>query len=96
MARRSNKHLRTGRDYQAPRPLNGGHATSAHKAGQRWIVRTIPAAAATKTYTCPECLHPVLVGVAHIVAWPDTPSFEYDRAVDARRHWHTACWNRKP
>ena len=95
MARRSNKHLRTGRDYETPRPLNGGYSTEAYKSGQRWIVRHVPGTSATKVYTCPACHHPVGIGVAHIVAWPDTPAAELERAVDARRHWHTTCWNRK-
>lgn len=94
MARRSNKHLRTGRDHATPRPLYGGHPTEATKSGKRWIVRTVPGAAATKTYTCPSCLQPVNPGVAHVVAWPDTPEWGQDRAVDGRRHWHTGCWNR--
>lgn len=75
--------------------MNGGHSTVAHKSGLRWIVRSVTGAAATKDYTCPECHYPVRAGVAHIVAWPDTPASGFDRAVDARRHWHTMCWNRK-
>ncbi len=90
MARRPSKHLR------APRPLGAGHATNAVKADGRWIVRTVPGAAATKQYRCPGCDHPVVVGTPHVVAWPSTPELGQERAVDARRHWHTACWDRRP
>lgn len=89
MARRVSKHLRPAR------PLNAGHATSATKSDGRWVVRSIPGQRATKTYTCPGCLHPIGIGVAHIVAWPETPAWGEERASDARRHWHTGCWNQK-
>ena len=29
-------------------------------------------------------------GVAHLVAWPDTLT-----GAEYRRHWHTACWQRR-
>ena len=94
MARRGNKHLRTGKRFEQPRPLSGAHATSAYKSGERWVVRTVPGASATKPYTCPACGRPIGVGVAHVVAWPETPAWGLERAVEARRHWHTGCWNR--
>lgn len=94
MARRANKHLRTGRRHEEPRPLSGAHASAEQRGGQRWIVRRVPGARATKPYVCPACGHPVGIGVAHVVAWPDTPAGPGERAVDARRHWHGACWDR--
>ena len=48
----------------------------------------------TKTYTCPSCLATIAMGTPHVVAWPDTPEWGMERAVDGRRHWHTGCWNR--
>ena len=53
-----------------------------------WLVRTIPGAAASKTYRCPGCAQEIRPGVAHLVAWPA------DGRGDAsdRRHWHTPCW----
>jgi hypothetical protein len=89
MARRPSKHLR------APRPLAAGHATSVDKSDGRWIVRSVPGAAATKPYRCPGCDHPVPAGTPHVVAWPSTPELGLEHAVDARRHWHTACWERR-
>ena len=90
MARRQSKHLRT------PRPLLSTHATAAVKADGRWIVRTVSADRATKTYSCPWCQRSIGVGVSHVVAWPDTPTWNQERAVDARRHFHTGCWSRRP
>jgi len=94
MARRANKHLRTGRRHETPRPLSGGSSQRAEqRGGTRWIVRGVTGAQATKQYTCPSCHRSIGIGVAHIVAWPATPSWGVERAVDARRHWHTGCWN---
>ena len=90
MARRPSKHLR------APRPLNSGHATSADKTDGRWLVSSVPGATAAKAYRCPGCDHLVNPGMPHVVAWPSTPEIGLERAVDARRHWHTTCWNRRP
>ena len=53
-------------------------------------------AASTKTYRCPACQALITTGTAHIVAWPDTPALGLGRAVDDRRHWHSACWARRP
>ena len=89
MARRPSKHVR------APRPLGAGHATSVEKIDGRWIVRSVPGTAATKPYRCPGCDHPVAPGTPHVVAWPSAPEVGLDRAVDARRHWHTSCWERR-
>lgn len=48
-----------------------------------------------KTYTCPACLQMVPAHTPHIVAWPEEAPFGRPYGVDARRHWHTACWNRR-
>ncbi|MGA4507322.1 hypothetical protein ACQB6R_06370 [Propionibacteriaceae bacterium G1746] len=91
MARRVSKHQRPFR------PLSSGSlAGAAQKADGRWIVRTVSATAAQKDYTCPFCGRGVMVGTAHIVAWRDEPGFGQQRAVDGRRHFHTACFNRMP
>jgi hypothetical protein len=60
------------------------------------VVRSVPGAAATKTYRCPGCSQPVPPGMAHVVAWPQTPGLLSGSAVEERRHWHTACWSRRP
>lgn len=90
MARRPSKHLRP------PRPLGTGHGSAAQKADGRWIMRSVPGARATKIYTCPECHRQIPTGVPHVVAWPADPGLSEQRAVDARRHFHAACWSRRP
>ena len=90
VARRPSKHLR------APRPLSSGHATADHKRDGRWVVRSIAGAAATKTYRCPGCQQAIPPGVAHLVAWPAEPAWSSGSGIEERRHWHTACWQRRP
>ena len=90
MPRRDSKHLR------APRPLAAVHPSAQLKADGRWIVQQLPGARTAKTYRCPGCSALINPGTAHIVAWPDTPALGSERAVDDRRHWHSACWERQP
>ncbi|MCL2784334.1 MAG: hypothetical protein FWD55_02640 [Propionibacteriaceae bacterium] len=90
MTRRISKHT------QPPRPLSSSHAQAQIKTDGRWIVRTLAGASASKTYRCPGCQAAIPVGIAHVVAWPDTPAMGSLRAVDDRRHWHSSCWERKP
>jgi hypothetical protein len=90
MAKRPSKHLR------APRPLSSGaFARLERKADGDWMVQTMPADAATKTYSCPGCGQLVTEGTAHLVAWPREASIGSASAVDERRHWHTSCWQRR-
>jgi hypothetical protein len=56
-----------------------------------WIVRQVPGAAATKLYRCPGCDQELRPGVAHVVVWPADAA-----AAEGRRHWHNACWQRRP
>lgn len=79
-----------------PRRLSPGFAHAEQRGDGRWIVRTVPGSTATKTYRCPACQAAIPPGTAHIVAWPDTPALGTVAAVDDRRHWHTACWRRRP
>lgn len=56
-----------------------------------WVVRQVPGAAATKLYRCPGCDQEIMPGGAHVVVWPaQTPG------PAERRHWHNACWQRRP
>lgn len=48
----------------------------------------------SKEYTCPACLHPIRVGTAHVVAWPEQQPFGLPEGLEARRHWHVECWRR--
>ena len=81
------------------RPLSVGPAVifdTASKHDGVWIVRSVPGAAATKTYRCPGCQQPIRPGLPHVVAWPETPGLLASSPVEERRHWHTACWRRRP
>ena len=90
MARRPSKHLRPAR------PLHTGHASAVTKHDGRWLVRSVPGAAAVKTYRCPGCQQPVVPGTPHLVCWPDNPGLLSSSGLDERRHWHTGCWARRP
>ncbi|WP_314028734.1 hypothetical protein [Corynebacterium argentoratense] len=59
--------------------------------GQPYLVRYMGAAAAKKTYICPGCNQTIPPGIRHVVAWPQ----QSGRGGDDRRHWHSACWNRR-
>ena len=90
MAKRPSKHLR------AARPLSSGaFAQLATKADGEWMVQSMPADSATKTYSCPGCGLVVSPGTAHVVAWPREASIGSTSAVGERRHWHTPCWQRR-
>ncbi|MBA8825218.1 hypothetical protein FHX42_002569 [Saccharopolyspora lacisalsi] len=87
---RRNRPRSPGRaDTSAPR-LGAGLGWSRTEAGPDgdWLVRTIPAAQATKLYRCPGCDHEIRPGVSHVVAWPA----DEHGSVEERRHWHTGCW----
>lgn len=90
MARRTNKHLRP------PRPLiASGFPRTDQKADGGWLVQTMSAGQAVKDYLCPGCNQRVQAGLAHVVAWPQSPAIGSTSAVADRRHWHTACWARR-
>ena len=89
MARRPSKHTRPAR------PLRPGHATSEIKSDGRWIIRSVPGAAAAKVYRCPGCNQLIPPSTPHLVAWPDQPGLLSASGVDERRHWHTNCWQRR-
>ena len=89
MARRPSKHTR------AARPLSSSHATAATKADGRWVVRSVPGAAALKAYRCPGCQQVITAGTPHLVAWPVEPALLSDSGLAERRHWHTSCWQRR-
>ncbi len=56
-----------------------------------WVVRPVPGAAAAKTYRCPGCDQEIWPGVPHVVVWPAQAP-----GLTERRHWHNACWQRRP
>ena len=56
-----------------------------------WVVRGVPGSAEAKKYRCPGCDQEIKPGTAHVVVWPEeTPG------LTERRHWHNACWRRRP
>ena len=57
-----------------------------------WMVRTMTARNAEKTYICPGCSTAVLPGIAHLVVWADDHLFGAAAGMAERRHWHTNCW----
>jgi len=85
--RRNYRRRDAGADLDAERARRGVEAVQQWVDGD-WLVRAIPAAAATKTYRCPGCVQEIRPGVAHLVVWPaDGWGDETDR-----RHWHAPCW----
>lgn len=69
----------------------GGAARQSRRDGE-YHVRSISAAAATKSYLCPGCSLSIEPGTAHIVAWRADSIFGDDHAASERRHWHRRCW----
>lgn len=57
-----------------------------------WVVRSISASRAGKTYVCPGCLHAVPPGTAHLVVWSEDHLFGAAAGLAERRHWHSNCW----
>src|ERR1035437_4763847 len=53
-----------------------------------YTVRKITGSSSTKPYRCPGCDQLIPTATPHIVAWIDDD-------LESRRHWHTACWNKK-
>jgi len=89
VSRRPNKYARPAR------PLIAEWAGTSDKADGRWITRTIGPDASVKSYICPGCNQPIAVGQAHLVVWPEQPPLGSSSGVEHRRHWHTACWQRR-
>ena len=93
------KPRRGGRVPGPARPGAGDEADSARLGPPQvqdwpdgaWVIRQVPGAAATKTYRCPGCDQEIRPGVAHVVVWP-----ELAPGPAERRHWHGACWQRRP
>lgn len=92
MARRPSKHTRPARPLS---PGLGAEVETSPRTDERWVVRTVPGAAATKPYRCPGCGQAIAPGLAHLVTWPAEPGLLGGGGVEERRHWHTACWRRR-
>jgi hypothetical protein len=84
---RQNRRLREDSDDLEADQLTRGAPRREVGPNGDWLVRSVPGAAATKTYRCPGCDQEIGPGVPHVVVWPDGTS-----GADSRRHWHTPCW----
>ncbi|GMA25238.1 hypothetical protein GCM10025864_29970 [Luteimicrobium album] len=87
-SRRSRRHQPGHRPLDETRARGGARVE--HGPDGEWTVRTVRSA--DKSYTCPGCRQVIPPGVEHVVAWANDGMFGADAALDARRHWHTACW----
>lgn len=69
----------------------GGRSTASRR-GEDWTVQKVRGS--DKTYRCPGCQQEIPAGTPHVVAWAQDSLFGAGAALDARRHWHSACWER--
>lgn len=60
--------------------------------GVDYTVQPVSERSATKVYTCPGCSRAIAVGVAHVVTWRSDSVMGEQAGLDARRHWHSHCW----
>lgn len=58
-----------------------------------WTVRRVRGG--DKAYTCPTCRQQIPAGTPHVVAWARDAIGGEAAGLEARRHWHTACWERR-
>ena len=73
------------------RMLDGWRRTEVRR-GREWNVQPVSAASAVKSYTCPGCGGAIVPGTAHLVVWRADGVLGDAADLQARRHWHTACW----
>jgi hypothetical protein len=57
-----------------------------------WSVRRVTG---DKTYRCPGCAQDIPAGTPHVVAWVRDGIGGEAAGLDARRHWHPSCWDRR-
>ncbi|WP_425956432.1 hypothetical protein [Xylanimonas sp. McL0601] len=58
-----------------------------------WTVRTVDGG--DKSYRCPGCQQEIPAGTSHVVAWARDAIGGEAAGLDARRHWHRSCWERR-
>lgn len=83
------------RAQERPLSLGGGGDVTEHHGDGAWVVRRISGATSTKPYTCPGCFGRIAPATPHVVAWPQARPLLGGESADARRHWHSACWERR-
>ena len=93
--RRPSKWQRPG----GPPPQHGGTPAPEARSEREWILRPVSGSASAKSYRCPGCDQQILPATPHVVVWPENPSLLAAiggaQSLDERRHWHTACWQRR-
>lgn len=87
---RSNR-PRGHRDEDLSRVLSGFRRTETRR-GAEWNVQVIAAAAAVKTYRCPDCGQEIPPDTDHLVIWRADGILGDADDLAQRRHWHTHCW----
>lgn len=91
---KNNRSRKRDADYEpldVERLTTGWRRTEVRQ-GREWTVQPISALNATKTYTCPGCQLMIDSGVAHVVTWRNDGILGDQADIEARRHWHQACW----
>lgn len=95
MSRRSRK-----RPYGAPHPeldverLKGGFPARVEPGPGGEPYNVAVSRLTDATFTCPACGQVIPAQTNHVVAWAMGGLFGEGVAIDERRHWHTACWER--
>ena len=82
----------------APRKIPGGRVSRERVETRKdgvWNVRPLTGEASTKDYRCPGCEQLIRPSTPHLVIWPVERPLLSAAAMDERRHWHTACWDRR-
>lgn len=91
---KNNRSRKRDADYEpldVERLTTGWRRTEVRQ-GREWTVQPISALNATKTYTCPGCQLMIDSCVAHVVTWRNDGILGDQADIEARRHWHQACW----
>jgi hypothetical protein len=58
----------------------------------QWTVRRVTG---DKSYICPACHQPIPPGTPHVVAWQRDVVGGEAAGLEARRHWHSSCFDRR-
>jgi len=91
---RSRRHRpeRRAPDDSLERLISGWRRTESRR-GSEWNVQPVGQGRSEKRYSCPGCSRAIEAGAAHLVTWR-ADGVLGDRAdLEARRHWHSHCWN---
>ncbi|WP_188700181.1 hypothetical protein [Microbacterium nanhaiense] len=73
--------------------LVSGFRRTEERRGGAWNVQPVGQGRSEKAYTCPGCSRTIAPGTAHVVTWRDDGVMGARADLEARRHWHTHCWN---